>query len=80
METGIEDEYEEEEDEDEDEVEEGIEIETEFFSNSYVFDPIISEDGPVAFDVQGSLGKNSFPILFFKFTIQRKNYVNLLSF
>ena len=37
---------------------EGIEIEKDFFSNPYVFDPVISEDVPVAFDVQGSLGKN----------------------
>lgn len=34
----------------------GLEIEDDYFSNPYVFDPVITEDTPIAADVQGSKG------------------------
>ena len=35
---------------------EGVEVDKNFLSNPYMFDPVIEEGAPVHFDVQGSTG------------------------
>jgi hypothetical protein len=40
-----------------DEDAEGVEIEEDFFSNPYIFDPVLLPNTPLARDVQGAEGK-----------------------
>ena len=35
---------------------EGVEVDNNFLSNPYMFDPVLEEGAPVHFDVQGSTG------------------------
>jgi hypothetical protein len=42
---------------------EGVEIEEDFFSNPYIFDPVLPANTPLASDVQGAEGTDKVSFL-----------------